>query len=135
MNPVAPIMTISPLVWGLFAVTVAMDMWGQIAFKLGLNSLARRPAGQSAGGPASWWAMVIHPWILAGLAGYGLEMVCWLYVVGHAPLTVIGPMAAIAYVGVVLAGKLFLHEQPDLRRWVGAGLVSLGAAILGFSIA
>ncbi len=135
MNPVAPIMSISPLVWGLFAVTVAMDMWGQIAFKLGLNGLDQAVSRGSGSRVGFWFAVVANPWVMAGFAGYVVEMLCWLYVVGHAPLSVIGPMAAIAYVGVVLAGKLFLHEQPDLRRWVGAGLVSLGAAILGVSIA
>jgi len=123
------VMSISPLVWGLFAVTVVMEVWGQTAFKLGL---ARLPAHLS--GRAFWVRIILNPWVVGGFLGYAVEMVCWLYVVGHAPLSVVGPMAAISYVGVVLAGKWFLGERPGVRRWAGAGLVTFGAAILGSSL-
>jgi drug/metabolite transporter (DMT)-like permease len=120
--------SISPEVWALFCVTVAMDILGQTGFKLGLE---RRSAGLE--GRAFWLSVVTNPWVLGGLCAYALEMSCWLQVVSHAPLSVVGPLAALSYVGVVLAGKFFLGEQPGVRRWAGAGLVTFGAALLGAS--
>jgi uncharacterized membrane protein len=43
-------------------------------------------------------------------------------------------MAATAYVGAVITGRLFLGEQAGFRRWLGAGLVTLGAALVGASL-
>jgi uncharacterized membrane protein len=43
-------------------------------------------------------------------------------------------MAATSYVGAVLTGKLFLGERAGRRRWIGAGLVTMGAALVGSSL-
>lgn len=120
----------SPLVWTLFFCTVCLDVWGQTAFKLGLDRLP-----QGAIGSAFWKALAASPWVVTGFLSYAVEACCWLYVVGHAPLSVVGPMAALAYVGAVLAGRLFLGEVAGRRRWIGAGLVTFGAALVGASLA
>ena len=39
-----------------------------------------------------------------------------------------------SYVGAVLAGKVLLGETAGPRRWAGAGLVTLGAALVGSSL-
>ncbi len=119
----------SPLVWMLFSMTVALDVWGQTAFKLGLD---RMPAG--IGGGRFWIAVATNPWVIGGFLGYCLEACCWMYVMGHAPLSVVGPMAATSYVGAVLTGKLVLGERAGRRRWIGAGLVTIGAALVGSSL-
>jgi len=116
------------LVWTLFAATVCLDVFGQTAFKRGLNRF------DGAQGLAFWRAVGTSPWVLAGIAGYAVEAICWMYVVGHAPLSVVGPMAALSYVGAVLAGKVLLGETAGPRRWAGAGLVTLGAALVGSSL-
>lgn len=119
----------TPVIWALFGVTVCLDVWGQTAFKLGL----RRIEAAGAGGKF-WLDVATSPLIVVGVLSYAIEAVCWMYVIGHAPLSVVGPMAALAYVGAVISGKLFLGEQANRRRWVGAGLVTVGAALLGASL-
>jgi drug/metabolite transporter (DMT)-like permease len=116
----------SGLVWALFTLTVGLDVFGQTAFKLGLERLDE--------GASFWRGVARSPWIAAGFGGYCVEAVAWMYVVGHAPLSVVGPMAALSYVGAVLAGRLFLGEAPGARRWVGAGLVTIGAGLVGASL-
>jgi drug/metabolite transporter (DMT)-like permease len=117
------------MIWALFGVTVGLDVWGQTAFKLGLRRI-------EAGDPDVnfWLGVARNPFIIAGVLGYAVEAVCWMYVIGHTPLSVVGPMAALAYVGAVVAGKFFLGEQTSRRRWLGAGLVTIGAAFLGASL-
>ena len=104
-------------------------MFGQTAFKLGLDSI-----NDGAAGRTFWWAVAGSPWIVAGFLGYCLEAVSWMYVLGHAPLSIVAPMAALSYVGAVLTGRLFLGERPRARRWIGAGLVTLGAGLVGASL-
>jgi len=115
--------------WLLFALTVVLDVFGQTAFKLGLDRI-----GDDAGGKAFWRAVATSPWVLAGFLGYCVEAVSWMYVLGHAPLSIVGPMAALSYVGAVHTGRLFLGERPRARRWLGAGLVTLGAGLVGASL-
>jgi len=119
---------VSGLVWGLFALTVALDVFGQTAFKLGLHRIGE------ATGAGFWRGVATSPWIVAGFLGYCVEAVSWMYVLGHAPLTVFGPMATLSYVGAVLSGRLFLGERPRARRWLAAGLVTVGAALVGASL-
>ena len=120
----------SVLVWALFFVTVTLDVWGQTAFKLGLDRISKQLAG-----PAFWLAVATNPWVIGGFLGYCVEACCWMYVMGHAPMSVVGPMAATSYVGAVISGKLFLGERAGRRRWIGAGLVTIGAALVGTSLA
>ena len=117
------------LVWMLFGCTVLLDVWGQSAFKIGLNQI------EAAGGPAPFWMQIArNPWIAAGFLSYIVEAACWMYVVGHAPLSVVAPMAALSYVGAVAAGRIFLGERAGARRWLGATLVTLGAGLLAASL-
>jgi drug/metabolite transporter (DMT)-like permease len=120
----------TPLAWVLFVLTVLLDVFGQTAFKLGLDGIADGAAARSF-----WVAVASSPWVAAGFLGYCVEAVSWMYVLGHAPLSIVGPMAALSYVGAVLTGRLFLGERPRARRWIGAGLVTLGAGLVGASLA
>jgi drug/metabolite transporter (DMT)-like permease len=119
----------SGLSWFLFALTVVFDVFGQTAFKLGLDGVA-----DGVSGLAFWRAVAASPWVVAGFAGYCVEAVSWMYVLGHVPLSIVGPMAALSYVGAVLTGRLFLGERPKARRWLGAGLVTIGAGLVGASL-
>ena len=83
----------SPLVWCLFFLTVCLDVWGQTAFKLGLDRIE-----DGADGRAFWVGVLTSPWVIGGFLGYCIEAVAWMYVLGHAPLSVVGPMAALSYV-------------------------------------
>ena len=120
---------VSVVVWLLFALTVALDVGGQTAFKLGLDRI-----GQAAAGRRFWQAVATSPWIIAGFLGYCVEAVAWMFVLGHAPLSVVGPMAALSYVGAVVAGKLVLGERAGRRRWIAAGLITIGAGLVGASL-
>ena len=119
----------NPVAWFLFGLTVLLDVFGQTAFKLGLDGIA-----EGAQGRAFWRGVAASPWVIAGFLGYCVEAVSWMYVLGHAPLSIVGPMAALSYVGAVLTGRLFLGERPRARRWIGAGLVTIGAGIVGASL-
>jgi drug/metabolite transporter (DMT)-like permease len=118
----------TPVVWSLFFLTVVLDVWGQTAFKLGLDRI------EGAEGRAFWLGCLTSPWVIGGFLGYCVEAVAWMYVLGHAPLSVVGPMAALSYVAAVISGRLFLGETAGARRWIGAGLVTFGAALLGASL-
>ena len=120
----------TPLAWVLFGLTVFLDVFGQTAFKLGLDRI-----DDEVGARSFWAALSVSPWVAAGFLGYCVEAVSWMYVLGRAPLSIVGPMAALSYVGAVLTGRVVLGERTGPRRWIGAGLVTLGAGLVGASLA
>lgn len=118
----------APAVWAVFALTLSLDVLGQTAFKLGLRAI-----GDASRGSAFWLAIAKSPWIAAGVAGYAIEAGTWMYVLGHAPMSVVGPMAALAYVGALVAGRVALGERLHADRIGGAMLVTVGAALLALT--
>ena len=128
MNVSGSLAVVSPVVWAMFAITVALDVFGQTAFKLGLRHM---PA--AAEGVVFWKALLGNWLIVVGVAGYAIEACTWMYALGHAPMSVIGPMAALSYVGAVFAGAVLLDERVGRRRSAGAAIVAIGAALLASS--
>jgi drug/metabolite transporter (DMT)-like permease len=112
---------VTPVVILAFAATVLLDVAGQLAFKLGLNVPRQGPL---------WRRVLASPATLAGVAAYGLELVLWLVVLSVADLSVAYPAAALAYGGVLLASRIVLGEPVSRRRWLGAGIITLGVALV-----
>ena len=111
----------SPVILLAFAATVALDVAGQVAFKLGLNAVQEGPL---------WRRVLASPATMAGVAAYGLELVLWLVVLSVADLSVAYPAGALAYGGVLLASRIVLKEPVSRRRWLGAGIITLGVALV-----
>ena len=116
----------APIALGL---TILLDVGGQLLFKLGLDGdkseamadrgLLRRVLGSPA--------------IAGGVALYGVEFGCWLFVLSRLDLSLAFPIATLSYVGVVLASRLFLREAVSPRRWIATLLIAAGAACIGLS--
>ena len=106
----------SALATMLLLATVLCDVAGQVSFKLGLERE-----------PTRWLA---SPWVLAGVAIYAVEFVLWIAALSMLPLSRAVPVAALSYVGVVLASKALLGEHVSARRWAGTGAVTLGVALV-----
>ena len=107
-------------------VTIVIDVVGQVCFKHGLKD-----EDHSGAVPRSLIIRVItSPLIALGVAAYAAELVLWLYVLAHVPLSVAFPAASLAYCGVALASKFILKEYVSTRRWIGTGLIAVGVAIV-----
>ncbi|WP_293861217.1 hypothetical protein [uncultured Alsobacter sp.] len=114
----------TPFLVLLFALTVALDVAGQTAFKLGLSRASEAPL---------WKRVATSPMAMAGFAAYGVELVLWLAVLARAPLSVAFPLAALSYCGVLVTSRFVLHERVSGRRWLGASVVTLGVALVCLS--
>lgn len=112
----------------LFAVTVLLDVTGQIWFKLGLNRLPPKQAHDHLG--VFWKRVFSSPLLWAGIAAYALELILWLGVLANAPLSFVFPLASLSYVGVLVASRVVLNETVSARRWAGALLITLGVTLV-----
>lgn len=107
--------------------SVVCDVIGQVCFKLGVGHEHALPA---AGARALLRKLAASRWIAAGLAVYVVEFVLWFAALSRAPLSLAFPVAALSYVGVVLASRVVLRERVSLRRWLGTCAIVAGVALV-----
>lgn len=115
-------------IFALTALTVLLDVVGQLAFKLGLDALPELAGGFNLPG---FCRQLLHaPLLWAGIGTYVVEFVTWLAVLSMAPLSLVFPAAALSYCGVVLGGRLVLKEHISPRRWLGTMLITAGVMLV-----
>lgn len=114
----------------LILVSVACDVFGQIAFKLGADRL---PQAAIVGLPAFLGRMLGEPWLIAGIAVYVIEFIVWIRVLALVPLGVAFPIASLNILGIALASRAFLGEVITRKQWLGAFLITAGVAVVAQS--
>ena len=76
-------------------------------------------------------AVLSSPVFLAGALCMALNFFAMLYALSIVDLSLAAPaIASLTYIGNAIAAKIFLHENVDRRRWIAAGLVCVGVALL-----
>lgn len=115
----------------LFALSIACDVLGQLAFKFGTKNL---PEAGVSGLHVFVARLLREPWILAGLGVYAVEFVVWVRILAIAPLNIAFPVASLNILGIVFAGRVFLGETVNLRQWAGAALITVGVAVVAQTI-
>ncbi|TBR14186.1 MAG: hypothetical protein EPO46_01190 [Lysobacter sp.] len=115
-------------VFPVWVVTVVLDTVGQIAFK----SAAGDP--RAGDGIVRWRYMARRPALWLGIACYALEFVAWTAFLSLVPLGRGVLLGSINIVVIMLAGRVLFREHLTRMRLVGIGLVTLGVAIVGWSL-
>jgi len=115
----------------LVAFSIVLDVIGQLCFKLGLDRLPELEGGFRLN--AFWGQVFQAPMLWAGIAAYVIEFFIWLEALSRAPLSLLFPAAALAYCGVVFAGKVFLGEHVSRRRWMGTLVITLGVLLVSIA--
>ena len=112
----------------LVAFSILLDVLGQLCFKRGLDRLPELEGGFRLN---AFWGQVFNaPLLWAGIGAYSIEFFVWLEALSRAPLSLLFPAAALAYCGVVLAGKVILGETVSRRRWLGTLVITFGVMLM-----
>jgi multidrug transporter EmrE-like cation transporter len=114
-------LTLPSLVLLLFAVFSSAA--GQIMLKHGMRVAAK--AADHAGGSLAIRAATT-PWVVLGLAVFGISAVAWMSTLAQVPLSIAYPFNALGYLLIVLASSTVLHEQTSPWTWAGSLLVVVG---------
>ena len=110
----------------LFAVIQSIFLCaGQLFMKLALNAFERASWSWSffVSQLTNWW------WLGCGIS-MGGATVMWFYIMKNFPLSVAYPLSCLSFVFGMLGAMLFLGEQIPLGRWIGIGLILVGAAFI-----
>ena len=66
-----------------------------------------------------------------GVTAMAVSFFSLLFALSWGDVSLVGPAAAsLTFIGNAFAAKVFLHERVDRRRWIAAGLVAAGVALL-----
>ena len=97
-----------------------------VCFKKGVNNDEENPS------PIGFVKMfTTQPFLWMGVILWGAELVAWINVLEHTPLSVAFPLMSVIYCTVPLAGKWFLKEQLPPRQWLATAMIAAGVALVG----
>ena len=92
---------------------------GQLLFKLA----AGRLAGERI------MTLVVNPYLLLGLALYGIATLAWVWELRSVPLSQAYPFMAVSFVLVPIASFFLLGESLSAGKLIGALLISIGIVV------
>jgi drug/metabolite transporter (DMT)-like permease len=76
-------------------------------------------------------AVITCPLFFAGVTFLALAFFALLFALNHLDLSLVAPASAsLNVVTIAIAGKVFLHENVDRRRWTAAVFVCIGVYLL-----
>ena len=73
---------------------------------------------------------VLDPFVVLGVLTLILALLTRMALFSLADLSFVLPVTAVGYIIAVILGKTFLHETVSARRWAGAVLIAIGAALV-----
>lgn len=109
--------------------SVTLSALGQTFFKAGVDRVA---FAEGAGMMNRGAALVLSPWVLGGLAFYGVGTVLWLFALKRMDLSLAYPFVAMSFVMVAASGVLFLGETLSVTRVLGMALIVSGLCVMAF---
>jgi drug/metabolite transporter (DMT)-like permease len=76
----------------------------------------------------------MSPYVLLGLALYGLGAILWLFVLARLPLTAAYPFVGLGFVATLAIGVLALNEAVTPGRLAGTLLIAVGCVLVARSV-
>ena len=123
-RPTERTLTLPNLLLLLFAVGAAAT--GQLLLKHGMTGVA---AAVAKDGGQLLLKAASSPWVIGGLAVFGISALAWLTTLSRLPLSVAYPFNAIGLLIVIFSSVIVLHEKVSPLAWVGAFLVAGGLIV------
>jgi drug/metabolite transporter (DMT)-like permease len=72
-----------------------------------------------------------NPCFVLGIVAMAAAFFSLLFALSWGDVSLVAPASAsLTFVGNAVAARMFLHERVDRRRWIAAGLVACGVALL-----
>lgn len=96
-----------------------------------LAEAAREVCFKHAANHTTLLKAIMKPMTWLGIVFWGIELVAWTVVLEQVPLSIAFPLMALSYITIVLASAWILKEPVNLRRAVGACLITAGVACVG----
>jgi multidrug transporter EmrE-like cation transporter len=123
----------NPTTSTLLLLSVLLSTTSQIALKVGMGSAGVQRSIANGGVLEVAWATTSSPWVVGGLACFGLSAVTWLAVLSRLDVSHAYPCVALGFVLTVAAGHYLLGEPVNMTRVLGLAVILVGVALVALS--
>lgn len=107
------------LSYAALAAAILIGVVGQLLLKTGVTRAADGLLTQ-----------FLSPYIVGGLAAYGLAAICYIVAIKRIPVSIAFPSVALSYVLVAIAAHLLWNEALGWQQFAGIGLIAAGILVL-----
>lgn len=113
----------------LILMSVTMSAIAQLLLKLGVQKV------QNDSVVMTGITYLTSPFVVGGLALYGLGAFVWLFVLSHVELSAAYPFVGIGFILTMLIGAFALGEAVSTTRIAGTLLIAAGCVCVARSVA
>jgi drug/metabolite transporter (DMT)-like permease len=113
--------------FGLLLISILSSTVGQVFLKLGALQLGKVTSENAVSHVLS---IVTTPYLLIGLAAYGVGAISYILLLTRVNLSVAAPSASLIYVTTVLLGYFIFKEAIPPSRMVGLGMIMCGVVLV-----
>ncbi len=110
--------------------SVFLSAVAQLSFKHGVSSV---DLSQYSNMVYKAWFLFTSPFVILGLALYGVGTILWLFALKQLDLSLAYPFVGMSFLFVFIFSLTFLHEPFNLTRLLGTVVIIVGIIILSRS--
>ncbi len=114
----------------LLVLSVSLSAIAQISLKRGMSSPRVAHLLESGATGEVISAILKSPYVMGGLALYGIGAVVWLFVLARLDVTTAYPFVGLGFILTMVLGALFLGEVLTPSKVVGTLLVTAGVMLI-----
>ena len=103
--------------------TAVLMSIGQLLFKMGADQI------QGSNLQSHIWQIISSPILIMACTLYALTILIWIWVLKHAPLSIVYPFTACAYIITPLLSYLIFDEKLNFQFIIGTAFLVLGIII------
>ncbi len=111
----------------LFLLGALLETIGQLCFKQAATE------HRTKSGVAYYLRLARNGRVLTGISAYGVEMLVWIFLLAHIPLSIAFPLAGLQQLVILLTSWLFLRERVNRWELMGALGIAAGLATIALS--
>ena len=105
---------------------IAFASLGQISWKWGMNI----EGAVTKLDLDTLMSMIMNPYVVLGLAMYGLSTLCWLIALSRKDLSYVYPFTILTFIIVLLTSKFLFNEELPVLRIIGTLIVIFGILVI-----
>jgi uncharacterized membrane protein len=105
---------------------VVSNVVGNFTLSCGLHEVG--PLGSFA--PRTYIHAFLNPQVAVGILLLVIWLISQLSLLSRVDLSFVLPVTSVSYALTALMGEFLLHERVSTERWIGIGLIGLGATLV-----
>jgi uncharacterized membrane protein len=113
------------------ALIMVLSPLGNASLREGMDRIGAPPHWTSRALAFFFWRTFHSGAVWVGISLLTLFFICYMLVLSWADFSYVQPASAGSYVVVALLGSMALGEHVPVERWMGIGLICVGAVLVG----